>query len=136
MAFWNELPVVGGLLGGIFGNPEEEAHQKALHKAQQEMYQYRPELMQVRMNTMGQMSHAFEPMNNLMAQAYGPQAQFDIQSMVKNPFSQDAQDRMYQQAHPPKAAPSRMGMQPVGPDGRTPMSQWPQQQPVKQYNGG
>lgn len=103
IAFWNEIPVVGGLLGGIFGNPEEDAHQKALKQARQDMYAYRPEAMQANMNVMGNMAHAFEPMNNMMGQAYGPQAQMDWSKMVQNPFSADAQSRMMQQAHPQPA---------------------------------
>jgi hypothetical protein len=106
IAWWNEIPVVGGLAGAIFGNPEEKAHEKALRDATQQMFAYRPELMDARMNVIGNMSHAFEPMNNIMGQAYGPQAQFNMQSMVKNPFTDDAQLRMRQMAHPtPKGPP-------------------------------
>lgn len=119
MSWYNELPLVGGVLGGIFGNPEEEAHQKALKRAQQDMYAYRPEVMGARMNAMGSMSHAFEPINNLMGQAYGPGAQMDWSKMIQNPFSPEAIDRMNAKAHPQ----SRQGTgfppgPPLGPDGR------------------
>lgn len=75
------------------------------------MYKYRPELMQARMNAMGQMSHAFEPMNAMMGQAYGPQAQFDIQSMIKNPYSPEAIARMNQEANPQPKQKTGMGKQ-------------------------
>jgi hypothetical protein len=82
------------------------------------MYAYRPEAMQANMNVMGNMSHAFEPMNNMMGQAYGPQMQMDWSKMIQNPFSADAQLRMMEQAHPKQKAPQYSPMQQIGPDGR------------------
>lgn len=129
MAFWNELPLVGGLLGGIFGNPEEEAHQKALQQARQDMYKYRPEAMDARMNAMGTMSHAFEPVNNMMGQAYGPGAQQDWSQLIKNPFSDEAIARMRQQANPNTNAGNTVPF----PTNR-PVNQQPAQQPQPQYD--
>lgn len=102
MAFWNEIPLVGGLLGGIFGNPEQEAHEKALKRAQQEMFQYRPEALDARMNAMHSMAGAFGPANNMMGQMYGSGAQMDVGSMIQNPFSPEAQARMRAMANPKK----------------------------------
>lgn len=98
MAFFDELPVVGGVFGSIFGDPEEDAHQAAMKKAVQDMYKYRPEAMNARMTAMGNMSHAFNPMNNMMGQTYGPGAQMDMSKMIQNPFSPEAIARMNQQA--------------------------------------
>ena len=102
MSWWNELPVVGGLAGGIFGNPEEEAHEAALQKARGEMLAYRPDAMNARMNAMGSMSHAFDPMNNMMGQMYGPQAQMDMNKTIQNPFPQAMQSNMVEQAFKPQ----------------------------------
>lgn len=109
MAWWNELPLVGGLAGGIFGNPEEEAHQAALKKAQQDMMAYRPDAMNARMNAMGNMAHAFDPMNAMMGQMYGPQAQMNMQQTLQNPFPQGMQSQMADQAFkgPSQQAPYR-----------------------------
>lgn len=110
MAFWNELPVVGGLAGAIFGNPEQEAHQKQMAAARQAMLAYRPEAMNSRMNAMGSMAHAFTPMNNLMGQMYGQQAQMPIQQTIQNPFSQQMQEGMMKQAFEPEAKiPDKLG---------------------------
>ncbi len=100
MAFWNELPIVGGLAGAIFGNPEEEAQQKAFADAHAALMKYRPQAMQARMNAMGSMQHAFDPMNNLMGQMYGPQAMQNMSQTMQNPFPQAMQDEMNGQANP------------------------------------
>lgn len=102
MAWWNELPVFGGLAGAVFGNPEEEAHQDAMRKASQAMMAYRPDAMNTRMNAMGSMSHAFDPMNNMMGQMYGPQAQMNMQQTIQNPFPKAMQSNMVEQAFKPE----------------------------------
>lgn len=110
MAFWNELPVVGGLAGAIFGNPEQEAHQKQMAAARQAMMAYRPQAMQSRMNAMGNMSHAFTPMNNLMGQMYGSGSQMDFGKTLANPFSQQMQEGMMEQAFTPEVnMPDKVG---------------------------
>lgn len=81
------LDGVGNLWDSIFGNDEEEAHQKALKQAQQKMLAYRPEIMNARMQGMGQMAHAFVPINNMLTSAYGPSAAFDMSKIVQNPFA-------------------------------------------------
>lgn len=108
MAWWNELPVVGGLAGAVFGNPEQDAQQKAMNDASAAMMRYRPDAMNARMNAMGSMQHAFDPMNHLMGQMYGPQAQMNMQQTLQNPFPQAMQSSMVDQAFAPQVSP---GMQ-------------------------
>lgn len=111
MAFWNELPVVGGLAGAVFGNPEQEAQQRAMQQASQAMMRYRPDAMNARMNVMGNMSHAFNPMNNLMGQMYGQGAMMPIEQTIQNPFSKQMQEGMMQQAFTPDVGkiPDKLG---------------------------
>lgn len=109
MAFWNELPLVGGLAGAIFGNPEQEAHQKALAQAAKKMMEYRPYAMDTRMNIMGNMAHAFEPMNNMMGQMYGQGAMMPIQQTIQNPFPQQMQEGMRNEAADAARKPQRFG---------------------------
>lgn len=105
MAWWNELPVVGGLAGAVFGNPEQEAQQKAMRDASAAMMRYRPDAMNARMNAFGSMQHAFDPMNNLMGQMYGPQAQMNMQQTMQNPFPKAMQSSMVDQAFQPQMSP-------------------------------
>lgn len=111
MAWWNELPLVGGLAGSVFGNPESEAHQKALQQARQDMMRYRPDAMNARMNVMGNMSHAFSPINNMLGQMYGQGAMMPIQQTIQNPFPQQMQEGMMQQAFEPQTPeiPDKLG---------------------------
>src|SRR6476620_2580335 len=102
MSWWNELPVVGGLAGAVFGNPEQEAQQKAMRDASAALMRYRPDAMNARMNAMGSMQHAFDPMNNLMGQMYGPQSQMNMQQTLQNPFPQAMQSSMVDQAFQPQ----------------------------------
>jgi type VI protein secretion system component VasK len=100
-SFAGNLPFVGGFSKALLGDPAEEAHQKAMQKVAAAAAQRRPEMMQSRMNAMGQMSQAFEPMNRMTAEmnGMGPDARMmDIQSMTQNPMSQGMQDQMYQSA--------------------------------------
>lgn len=113
----NAIPVIGGLGTAIWGDPDQEAHEAAMKKMSAAAAQYRPELMNSRMQSISQMSQAFEPMNQMMQQVYGggkpgagPTGGFmDIQSMIQNPMSQGMQDQMYQNAFgrraPPQAPP-------------------------------
>lgn len=102
MAWWNELPVVGGLAGAIFGNPEQEAQKKAMMDASAAMLRYRPDAMNARMNAFGSMQHAFDPMNNLMGQMYGSGAQQNFGQTLQNPFPKAMQSSMVDQAFTPQ----------------------------------
>lgn len=105
MSWWTELPVVGGLAGAIFGNPEQEAQQRAMQNASTAMMRYRPDAMNARMNAFGSMQHAFDPMNNLMGQMYGPAAQQNFGQTLQNPFPKAMQSNMIDQAFTPQLAP-------------------------------
>lgn len=102
----NSLPIVGGLSSAIFGDPNQEDHQKQMEAAAQRIKQYRPMAMQGRMNAMNQGSLAFNPLNELMSQMYGPGARQDIQGMNKNPLPRQEQDRAYMEAFGHPAPPS------------------------------
>jgi hypothetical protein len=114
----NSIPVVGGIGSSIWGDPDQEAHQKAMKRASGQAAQYRPELMNSRMNAISQMSQAFEPMNQMMQQVYGggqpgkgpTGGMMDIEAMTQNPMSQGMQDQMYQSAFgtnaPPRTGPA------------------------------
>jgi hypothetical protein len=115
-SFAGNLPIVGGLAKSVFGDPAEEAHQKAMQQVAAAAAQRRPEMMQSRMNAMGQMSQAFEPMNRMTAEmnGMGPDARMmDIQAMTQNPMSQGMQDQMYKSAFGYGAAPNN-GAPPPG----------------------
>ncbi len=105
MAWWNTLPVVGGLAGSIFGNPEQEAQQKAMSDASAAMMRYRPDAMNAHMNAFGSMQHAFDPMNNLMGQMYGSGAQQNFGQTLANPFPKAMQSSMVDQAFTPQLSP-------------------------------
>ena len=109
----NAIPGLGSLGSAIWGDPDQEAHSKAMKAASAQAAKYRPELMNSRMNAIGQMSQAFEPINQLMQQMYGggqpgvgpTGGAMDIQGMIQNPMSQGMQDQMYQSAFGTKAPP-------------------------------
>jgi hypothetical protein len=98
----NSLPIVGAASEAIFGNPDEEAHLKKMKAAEAELNNSRPAMMQSRMNAMNNMSGAFEPMNNMMQQAYGGphspshggQGMFDLERMRQNPIGLSQQSQM------------------------------------------
>jgi hypothetical protein len=122
-SFAGNLPFVGGFSKSLLGDPAEEAHQKAMQQVAAAAAQRRPEMMQSRMNAMGQMSQAFEPMNRMTAEmnGMGPDARMmDIQAMTQNPMSQGMQDQMYQSAFGYKAPPGRGAPPPGFAPGMTP----------------
>ena len=108
----NSIPVIGSLGASIWGDPDQEAHEEAMKKASALAAQSRPEMMNSRMNAIGQMSQAFEPMNRMMQATYGGNqpagptgGMMDIGAMAKNPMSQGLQDQMYQSAFGRQAPP-------------------------------
>lgn len=119
-SFWNgvrgvgeRIPIVGGLVKGILGSPEEEAHQKMMQQAAQAYSQYRPQNIQTRMNAFQNMANAFTPMNNLMGQMYGAGAQQDMSKLVQNPFSADTMSDINARAFGPNnQSPQALGMIP------------------------
>lgn len=69
------------------------------------MMRYRPDAMNARMNAFGSMQHAFDPMNNLMGQMYGPAAQQNFGQTLQNPFPKAMQSSMVEQAFTPQLSP-------------------------------
>lgn len=95
---FNSLPIAGGFLSSIWGDPAEEANAAAMAEAVRSYKEYRPENINARMNAFHSMSNVFSPMNNLMGQMYGPGAQIDMSKVVQNPFSQGYMDDINAQA--------------------------------------
>lgn len=116
-SFAGNLPIVGGLAKSVFGDPAEEAHQKAMQQVAAAAAQRRPQMMESRMNAMRQMAPAFEPMNKMMAEmnGMGPDARMmDMNAMTQNPMTQGMQDQMYQNAFGGRMAPPSGGAPPPG----------------------
>ena len=78
------VPFVGNMFGG---NDAQEAHQKQFQNIIAQMQAQKPLNEQSRMNAMNQGALAFEPMQKLIAQMYGPQAVVDIKAMQQNPLA-------------------------------------------------
>ena len=86
----NNLPIIGGMFEGAWGDPKKEKKLKEMRRVQAEIEKSRPIEMQTRLNAMRNASLAFNPMQKLMAQMYGGGAVPDIQGMVNAPvFSQN-----------------------------------------------
>jgi hypothetical protein len=116
-SFAGNLPFVGGLYKSAFGDPAEEAHQKAMAEVAAAAAQRRPQMMESRMNAMRQMAPAFDPMNKMLGEmnGMGPDARMmDMNAMVQNPMTQGAQDQMYQSAFGGRMAPPNSGRPPPG----------------------
>jgi len=114
--FLGGLPFVGGMFKGLFGDPEQEAMQRAMAEAQQQMAQQRSGMMDSRMNAMNQGALAFGPRNQMLGQMMGqkgPGAQaMDLTPMTQNPMSSGLQGSIRQAAFgnaPPQNAPPGMG---------------------------
>ncbi len=109
------LPFVGGMFKGIFGDPEQEAMQRAYEQAQQQMAMQRNNMMDSRMNAMGQGALAFGPRNQMLGEMMGkgPNSNaMDLSPMMQNPMSPSMQGSIRQAAFgsaPPQNAPPGMG---------------------------
>lgn len=81
------VPVLGSLLGA-----ESDSHKALIAKQQQigkEARERQAQNQQARMNALGQQILAFNPMNQTMAQMFGPQAAFQpeqLAQMAANPM--------------------------------------------------
>lgn len=112
--FLNGLPFVGGMFQGMFGDPEQEAMQRAMKEAQQKMERYRAQSMDSRMNAMNQGALAFGPRNNMLGQMMGQQGPaMDLGPMLQNPMSPQMQGDIraaaFDPANPPKFNPRAQG---------------------------
>ena len=91
--FFNSLPVVGGLTSTLWGDPQQEAMQKAFEQTQQELRKQRAYNMDTRANMMNQAQLAFGPRNQMLGQMMGQQGPaMDLSAILKNPMSQQQQD--------------------------------------------
>lgn len=120
----NGLPFIGGTMKGIFGDPEQEAMQRAMAEAQEKMAMQRSNMMDARMNAMNQGALAFGPRNQMLGQMMGqrdPGAQaMDIGPMLQNPMPMNMQQDIRTAAFgsaPPTNAPPGYGGQPQAPGG-------------------
>lgn len=80
----NKLPIIGNFVQ----NPQEQFKLAQMQEQGRQYGAYRPELAQARLNVMRQRSLGMQPMNNAMAQMYGPGAQMNTAGMFQNPMSQ------------------------------------------------
>lgn len=80
----HELPIVGGLL---FDDPTQKAQEAQLQKQAEVYAGMREPSRQAQENIMRQSSIAFQPMQDLMAEMYGPGAQIETRTgMFNNPL--------------------------------------------------
>lgn len=94
--FLNSIPVAGGLLSNLWGDPDQEAHQRSYRQAQEQMAKQRAYQMQARTNMMNQGAAAFGPANQMLGQMMGqrgPGAQaLDLSQILKNPMGGQQQN--------------------------------------------
>jgi hypothetical protein len=85
-----KIPVIGGI-ASIFGaQSDEEKNLLDQYKKMQQMYEaQRPVTQQAHMNALGSVLSPgmFGPINNQLAQMYGPGAQFDVSSLLRDPLA-------------------------------------------------
>lgn len=117
--FLGGLPFVGGMFKGLFGDPEQEAMQRAMEEARKQIGQYREYAMDGRMNAMNQGALAFGPRNQMLGQMMGQRGggaqAFDLAPMLQNPMSDAHQASIRNNAfgnpgtQPPANAPPGQG---------------------------
>lgn len=97
----NELPIVGGL----FGNPEEEALQRQMMDNAARLRQMGPQMADARMQGLRQQLGALGPANSMLAAMYGPGAAVDMAALGQSPVPPGL---FSQQPPPPMAPPSQV----------------------------
>jgi len=111
--FLNSLPGAGGVLSSLWGDPSQEAHQRSFEEAQRMMREQRSNMMDARMNAMGQGALAFGPRNQMLGQMMGQEGPaMDLNPMLQNPMPQNMQTDIRTAAFgaaPPPNAPPGMG---------------------------
>lgn len=125
--FINGLPVVGGVTTNLWGDPSQEAVQRAFGQVRQDMDRQRAFNMDARMNAMNQGALAFGPRNEMLGQMMGKQGPaMDLAPMLQNPMPYQQQQSIRQAAFG-NAPPGPMGqggtfdprtLGPYGPNGR------------------
>lgn len=97
--FMNSLPGAGGFLTSLWGDPGQEAHQKAMQQAQEMLKMQRSNQMDGRMNAMNQGAMAFGPRNDMLGQMMGKQGPaMDLAPMMQNPMPVNQQNDIRAQA--------------------------------------
>lgn len=121
MGFWdwsrnltNSLPVIGGVSSAMFGDPDQEAVQRAYQQAQEEQRKQRAYQMDGRMNAMNQGALAFGPRNQMLGQMMGQQGPtMDLGPMMQNPMpmqqQQDIRQAAFGKGLPPPPGPMGSG---------------------------
>jgi len=78
----NELPIVGG----FFGNPEEEALQRQMADNAARLRELQPQMYEARMQGLRQQLGALGPANSMLAAMYGPGAAVDMTALGQSPL--------------------------------------------------
>lgn len=124
---------LGGYLGYMPGTGEGEGDDAnntitAMKQAAGKYDQYRPELMQARMNALNTALGAFSPVNTALGRMYGPEAQFDLSKAAVNPFAVGSSANPGSNAPaaaPPQGAPQGdRSWSDIGKDLATPVMPW------------
>jgi hypothetical protein len=93
--FINSLPIVGGITSNIWGDPSQEAVQKAFGQSREEQEKMRAYMMDARMNAMNQGALAFGPRNQMLGEMMGKgpgQNAMDLNPMLQNPMTMAQQN--------------------------------------------
>ncbi|MDX2253297.1 MAG: hypothetical protein NW202_13510 [Nitrospira sp.] len=72
------------LVGGLFEDPAQEAHQRNLKQAEQAYADYRPIAIEARMNALKNLFSLFGPTNQMLGQMGLPQ--YNFTQATQNPF--------------------------------------------------
>jgi hypothetical protein len=80
----HNLPIVGGL----FENPNEQALLREYQQAADQYRAFAPVQGDARMNALGSQLAAYQPMNNMLGQMGGPQAQIPMDKVFADPRGQ------------------------------------------------
>jgi len=81
----NPIPGIGTLGQAIWGDPGEEALQKAIKANKAEYERLQPLMHQRNLNQARQQAGAYAPLNDLMGRMYGPQAKIDYEALLADP---------------------------------------------------
>lgn len=109
--FINSMPLMGGITSNIWGDPNQEAHQRSFDEAQKLMAKQRAYMMDGRMNAMNQSALAFGPRNQMLGEMMGKgqgQNAMDLAPMLQNPMTQQHQTDIRQAAFGGPVPPSPM----------------------------
>lgn len=110
--FLNSLPLTGGITSALWGDPNQEAHQKSFEQVQEDLKRQRYDMMGGRMNAMNQGAMAFGPRNQMLGEMMGKgpgQDAMNLQPMLQNPMPAGMQNRIREDAFGGKPPPAPQG---------------------------